>query len=107
MLFRSNDTATTEIYTRLYTLYLHDALPIFVVPCAQLVRDNRQDASVDLALGAYSNDLAPTPAAKQVLTQLAAWAVKHPTTSGGLQAQNSQQPAVSASLLAGAHTFRC
>ena len=28
MLFRSNDTATTEIYTLLYTLSLHDALPI-------------------------------------------------------------------------------
>ena len=28
MLFRSNDTATTEIYTSLNTLSLHDALPI-------------------------------------------------------------------------------
>ena len=28
MLFRSNDTATTEIYTPLFTLSLHDALPI-------------------------------------------------------------------------------
>ena len=28
MLFRSNDTATTEIYTAQYTLSLHDALPI-------------------------------------------------------------------------------
>ena len=28
MLFRSNDTATTEIYTAYYTLSLHDALPI-------------------------------------------------------------------------------
>ena len=28
MLFRSNDTAPTEIYTLLYTLSLHDALPI-------------------------------------------------------------------------------
>ena len=28
MLFRSNDTATTEIYTRPSTLSLHDALPI-------------------------------------------------------------------------------
>ena len=28
MLFRSNDTATTEIYTGWYTLSLHDALPI-------------------------------------------------------------------------------
>ena len=30
MLFRSNDTATTEIYTGWYTLSLHDALPIYV-----------------------------------------------------------------------------
>ena len=30
MLFRSNDTATTEIYTTVHTLSLHDALPIFV-----------------------------------------------------------------------------
>ena len=30
MLFRSNDTATTEIYTTLDTLSLHDALPIAV-----------------------------------------------------------------------------
>ena len=30
MLFRSNDTATTEIYTDRYTLSLHDALPIRV-----------------------------------------------------------------------------
>ena len=28
VLFRSNDTATTEIYTVLHTLSLHDALPI-------------------------------------------------------------------------------
>ena len=27
MLFRSNDTATTEIYTQFDTLSLHDALP--------------------------------------------------------------------------------
>ena len=30
MLFRSNDTATTEIYTQRYSLSLHDALPISV-----------------------------------------------------------------------------
>ena len=29
MLFRSNDTATTEIYTPRHTLSLHNALPIF------------------------------------------------------------------------------
>ena len=31
MLFRSNDTATTEIYTTHNTLSLHDALPISAV----------------------------------------------------------------------------
>ena len=31
MLFRSNDTATTEIYTGWYTLSLHDAPPIPIV----------------------------------------------------------------------------
>ena len=29
--FFFNDTATTEIYTRFYTLSLHDALPIYTV----------------------------------------------------------------------------
>ena len=32
MLFRSNDTATTEIYTVSDTLSLHDALPIWRAP---------------------------------------------------------------------------
>ena len=31
MLFRSNDTATTEIYTGIHTLSLHDALLISVL----------------------------------------------------------------------------
>ena len=35
MLFRSNDTATTEIYTTANTLSLHDALPIRVTPQAE------------------------------------------------------------------------
>ena len=34
MLFRSNDTATTEIYTCLDTLSLHDALPLSLYPAA-------------------------------------------------------------------------
>jgi hypothetical protein len=78
-----------------------------VMPCAQLVQDNRQDASVDVALGSYFSDLVPTPAAQQVLAQLNAWAAHHPTANGGLQSQSGQQPSVSASLLAGAHTFSC
>jgi hypothetical protein len=78
-----------------------------VLPCAQLVQDNRQDASVDLALGRYSTDVLPTPDAQQVLAQLNAWAAAHPSANGGLQSQSGQQPSVSSSLLAGAHTFNC
>ena len=36
MLFRSNDTATTEIYTQAYTLSLHVALPIYVMVVQRL-----------------------------------------------------------------------
>ena len=38
MLFRSNDTATTEIYTTEHTLSLHDALPIFAAAVSLGVR---------------------------------------------------------------------
>ena len=37
MLFRSNDTATTEIYTMVDTLSLHDALPIWWAYAASLL----------------------------------------------------------------------
>src|SRR5881296_4588091 len=41
--FVFNDAATTEIYTLLYTLSLHDALPICAQPAgaASVVRDGR------------------------------------------------------------------
>jgi LytR cell envelope-related transcriptional attenuator len=79
----------------------------FILPCAQLVQDNRQDASVDLALGDYFTDLAPNADGQQVLAQLSTWAQHHPVAAGGLQAQSGQLPAVSATLLAGAHVFEC
>src|SRR5213596_888085 len=41
--FFINDTATTEIYTRPYTLSLHDALPIFM-GAGQYYRDRRLPA---------------------------------------------------------------
>ena len=47
MLFRSNDTATTEIYTRRHTLSLHDALPIRL--CFGMARDNQLPFSKPLA----------------------------------------------------------
>ena len=36
MLFRSNDTATTEIYTPRHTLSLHDALPTSLAAAREL-----------------------------------------------------------------------
>jgi hypothetical protein len=78
-----------------------------IVPCAQLVRDNRQDTSVDLALGTYFTDLAPSRDALTVLAQLATFARSHPATGGGLESESAQAPAVSSQLLAGAHTFGC
>ena len=45
--FFFNDTATTEIYTRFYTLSLHDALPIF--------RSLSLASFVDGALALYSD----------------------------------------------------
>ena len=56
MLFRSNDTATTEIYTALNTLSLHDALPILVLDATgddgatrrlQLLSTERLDLTAD------------------------------------------------------------
>ncbi|WP_433872078.1 envelope integrity protein Cei [Saccharopolyspora sp. CA-218241] len=44
-----------------------------VVPCAQLVRDDREGASVDLALGARFDDIKTTQEAKQVLQELENW----------------------------------
>jgi hypothetical protein len=78
-----------------------------LVPCAQLVRDNRQDTTVDLALGSYFTDMAPSSDATQVLAQLAQWSRGHPATSnGGLQSQ-AALPSLSPALLNGAHTWRC
>jgi hypothetical protein len=78
-----------------------------VEPCAQLVEDHRQDTTVDVALGEYANDVAPTLDTQLVLADLTAWAARHPTANGGLQSQSGQLQSVSASLLAGAHSFQC
>ena len=52
MLFRSNDTATTEIYTCLDTLSLHDALPLSVPPAALTVGVDTVQVCLSKGLGA-------------------------------------------------------
>jgi len=75
-------------------------------PCAELVRDERKDATVDLALGGEFDTLRPNAQARTALEQLTQWAVEHPETRGGLQA-NGPQPDIDPDLLAGARQIRC
>jgi hypothetical protein len=78
-----------------------------LVPCTQLVRDNRQDATIDLAIGSDFTGVTPNPQAQQAMHQLATWAAKHPAPKGGQQAQNSALPRLDANLLAQAHSDQC
>ena len=56
MLFRSNDTATTEIYTVMNTLSLHDALPIF--EAAIRGRVERKEKAETTLIGFEASDVA-------------------------------------------------
>jgi hypothetical protein len=78
-----------------------------LVPCTQLVRDNRQDATVDLAIGSDFSGVAPNNEAQQALQQLSQWAAKHPAPHGGQQALNSVLPQLNSALLSQAHSDQC
>ena len=73
MLFRSNDTATTEIYTTRNTLSLHDALPIYaresaIVGAIDALRKVGKDARLrrqDVTIEDVMPGL-PRPVAEQV-----------------------------------------
>lgn len=76
-------------------------------PCAELVRDDRQDTTVDYAVGKRFDQVKMTPDAKQVLDELASWAQKQPPQQGGQLAQPAGQPPVSADLIAAARNVHC
>ncbi|HEX5117624.1 MAG TPA: envelope integrity protein Cei [Pseudonocardiaceae bacterium] len=78
-----------------------------LVPCTQLVRDDRQDSTVDLAIGSDFTGVAPNSQARQAMHELASWAASHPAPKGGQEAQNSVLPRLDASLLAQAHSDEC
>jgi hypothetical protein len=81
-----------------------------VEPCAELIRDERQDPTVDLALGKKFDDLRPKVEARKVLVQLTEWAVQNPEQSheqqGGQQAQ-SPGPELDAGQLSAARQVDC
>lgn len=76
-------------------------------PCAELIRDDRQDATVDLAIGTKFDDLRPRIEARRILEQLVDWAVQHPAEQGGLQANGSTGPALDAGMLTTARGVAC
>jgi len=78
-----------------------------LVPCTQLVRDNRQDGTVDLAIGKTFTGVAPNSQAQQAMKQLSAWAQSHPAPQGGQQALNNVLPQLPSDMLAQAHSSQC
>lgn len=75
-----------------------------LVPCAELVKDNRPDASVDFAIGNRFVDLTPTQQAREVLRQLNAWATSHP---GGDDSSAVNRPVIDHDLLTSARDVTC
>jgi hypothetical protein len=76
-----------------------------MVPCAQLVRDEREDASVDLSLGTDFDDIKSTSEAKQVLQQLKNWVPQRNQQNPAHQEVNP--PPISVDLLNAARDVHC
>jgi hypothetical protein len=77
-----------------------------VEPCAELVRDERQDATVDVALGEKFDKLDPNRPARTLLEQLNDFAKQNPPAQGGLQA-DVPQPDLDSQLLGAARNVKC
>jgi hypothetical protein len=80
-----------------------------VEPCAQLVRDDRQDRTVDLALGNRFDDLRPRSDTRHVLEELNEWAAAHPEidVQGGQASNPAVQPDIDPSRFAAARQVTC
>ena len=78
-----------------------------LVPCAQLVRDNRADATVDFAVGTNFNGLIVNTAAREVLSELTLWGRQNPIPPGGLLSQSQAMPKLAAPLLTAARPGHC
>ncbi|KAA9153320.1 LytR family transcriptional regulator [Amycolatopsis acidicola] len=76
-----------------------------VLPCVELVKDTRADASVDLSIGSGFGDVRPTQQARQVLQQLQAWSAQHPD-SGNEQSTGSSA-VIDPALLSAARDAAC
>jgi LytR cell envelope-related transcriptional attenuator len=77
-----------------------------VEPCAELIRDERKDATVDMVLGEKFDDLHPNRSARTLLEQLTDFAKQNPPTKGGLQA-DAPQPDLDSTLLKASRNVKC
>ncbi|WP_433270371.1 envelope integrity protein Cei [Actinosynnema sp. CS-041913] len=75
-------------------------------PCLELVRDERQDATVDVVIGKKFGEIKPNSDARKVLDQLADWAAQQPDQQGGQVAERSA-PTLNADNLQGAREVHC
>lgn len=78
-----------------------------VAPCVELIKDTREDASVDLAIGTGFGDLRPRAEARQILDQLSAWSNENKSTNGDEQATGDQAPSIDQQLLETARDINC
>ncbi|CCH29117.1 envelope integrity protein Cei [Actinosynnema sp. NPDC047251] len=77
-----------------------------IEPCLELVRDERQDATVDIAVGKKFSEVKPNHDARKVLDQLATWAEQQPDRQGG-QVSEPSTPSVNADNLLAARDVHC
>jgi hypothetical protein len=76
-------------------------------PCAELIKDNRTDATVDLVVGEKFGELRPSQQGRKMIEDLADWARTHPATHGGLQDAQGQKFQVDPKLVTEAQDARC
>lgn len=75
-------------------------------PCLELVRDDRQDATVDIAVGKKFDEVKPNSNARKILDQLSEWAAQQPEQQGG-QVAAVAPPTLNADNLVGARDVTC
>lgn len=78
-----------------------------VAPCAQLVRDERPHSTVELVLGTDFFEISPTPAAREVLSELRERKAQQEQQGGGLQSVSGTTGSLPASALARARQAGC
>ncbi|SFQ60901.1 LytR cell envelope-related transcriptional attenuator [Amycolatopsis arida] len=77
-----------------------------VEPCAELIRDERQDASVDLAIGTRFGDVRPRTETLDILRHLREWSNSQGEATGGEQSAGGA-PDLDPALLRAARDAHC